>query len=308
MLLIDAYNVLHARGVLPGELADLGVAGLIRLIASSRYGRRELTLVCDGGGSGGQSGARLGHARVLFSGTNAEADDLIERLIVSAGRGASLAVVSSDKRLRRAARRARAESIESDRFLAHLVADRDAPPRQRLPAFVREVPLDRYSVAHWMREFGLHPEIEPPPDPRPEPAPPPSPAPPREPDRRRRPRSGPPAEGAPAASPEHTRFGERLGLSLSERTRPDASDPPGAAQPARPSAQPPATTNPGTGTETTPGPPSERDDAGPRGLDPLIRQALEEWRGRLSADDLDTGRWIDGVTPLRPDRTGRDRG
>ena len=28
--------------------------------------------------------------------------------------------------------------------------------------------------------------------------------------------------------------------------------------------------------------------------DPVIREALEEWRDRLSVDDLDMSRWLDG--------------
>jgi len=266
MLVIDAYNVLHARGVLPPDLVGLDVPGLIGLIASSRYGRRDLTLVCDGGRGASSSGVRMGHARVLFSGTHQEADDVIERLIRGAGRGAALAVVSSDTRLRRAARRAKAEALDSERFLARLVADRDAPPRQQLPAFAREVPLDRYSVAHWLREFGLDADAG-----------------------GSRRGDGPAAEAAdPAPIATENRFGERLGIPLE------------AQAPAEPHTEQAAR---GAETGGDHGPAPE-----PPELDPVIRQALEEWRGRLSADDLDTGRWIDGVTPLRQDRTGRDRG
>jgi hypothetical protein len=53
MLIIDAFNVLHTQGVLPPDLADPGVPGLIRLIAASRYARRDLTIVCDGSGGSG---------------------------------------------------------------------------------------------------------------------------------------------------------------------------------------------------------------------------------------------------------------
>ena len=274
MLVIDAYNVLHTPNMLPPDLAGLDVPGLIRLIAVSRYGRRELTLVCDGGRGASTSGVRMGHARVLFSGTHHEADDLIEQLIRGAGRGASLAVVSSDKRLRRAARKSRAEAIESDRFLAQLVADRDAPPRQRLPAFVHEVPLDRYSVAHWMREFGLDADT------------PPAAASPAEGTET----SGPRAD--PAPQPRADRFGERLVIPSvpTEQAVPIVA-PDRPQSPAEPAAE--------TGLPERVSP-----HRAPADIDPLIRQALEEWRGRLSADDLDTGRWIDGVTPLRRGREG----
>lgn len=35
--------------------------------------------------------------------------------------------------------------------------------------------------------------------------------------------------------------------------------------------------------------------------DPAIDEALQEWRGRLSLDDLDMSRWIEGVQPLDDD-------
>lgn len=35
--------------------------------------------------------------------------------------------------------------------------------------------------------------------------------------------------------------------------------------------------------------------------DPAIDEALQEWRGRLSLDDLDMSRWIEGVQPLEDD-------
>jgi hypothetical protein len=95
MLIIDAFNVLHTQGVLPPDLADPGVPGLIRLIAASRYARRDLTIVCDGSGGSGTSGVRMDRAHVLYSGAGREADDLIEDLIDRFHRSNPLIVVSS---------------------------------------------------------------------------------------------------------------------------------------------------------------------------------------------------------------------
>ena len=161
MLIVDAFNVLHTTGVLPPELADPGVPGLIRLIARSRYASRDLTVVCDGGTGAADSGVRLDHAFVIYSGTNREADDVIEELIDRYHRGNPLEVVSSDARLRRAARRRRAGSIPSERFLHHLVEDGRAPTRARGHALRAQVPLDRYSIEAWLTEFGVpHPPAE----------------------------------------------------------------------------------------------------------------------------------------------------
>lgn len=255
MLIVDAYNVLHLTGVLPPDLAGLDVPGLIGLVAKSRYGRRSVTVVCDGGGSNA-SGARFGRARVLFSGHQNEADDVIERLIDRYAHGGGLSVVSSDKRLRRAAKCRGAESIASERFLEELADDARHPERERGAAFVHEVPLDPYSVRHWLEEFGL--DVPPPAPPAPAAKEKPAPRAKATVDKKAEPPAG---------------FGERLRVELpkepappAEPVEPEVSEPPAPAQ--------------------LPG-------------DPVVRQALEEWRGSLTLDDLDMRRWISGVTPIK---------
>lgn len=155
MLIVDTFNVLHCPGVLPTRLAGLGVPDLVRLISVSRYAARSITLVCDGGGSGGDSGVRMDGVRILFSGAGREADDLIERLIERFHRGNALEVVSSDRRLRRAARRFRAGWISSEAFLGALAEDERRPIPKRGNVLRGQVPLDRYSVRQWLEEFGL---------------------------------------------------------------------------------------------------------------------------------------------------------
>lgn len=251
MLIVDAYNVLHQTGVLSPHLAGLDVPGLVRLLSHSRYASRKTTLVCDGGGSKG-SGVRMGHVNVLFSGYHAEADDLIETLIERYVHGGGLSVVSSDKRLRRAAKKRGAEIIPSDRLLRHLEHDADRPEdRGGLPVFVHEIPLDRWSVAHWMEEFGIEPDDTPKQVPRP----------------------------APASAAAKTNHPKRV-------------------EPSRVSQSTPSHARADREQRAKPEPAQD--------LDPLLRAALEEWRGRLTADDLDMRRWVDDVKPIS-DRT-RPRG
>lgn len=163
MLLIDAYNVLWAAGRVglePLELADLA-----RLLIDSRYGRRPALLVCDGVPEGfaaslGRLGDLLGgRVRLRCAGPGREADDVIEELLEQApeqGLARGVLVVTSDRRLVRAARAVGARVLEAETFLGHLAADdlrgRALPKR---PAFATDLPLDPYSVGQWMREFGL---------------------------------------------------------------------------------------------------------------------------------------------------------
>ncbi len=258
MLIVDTYNVLHTTGVLPPRLAAPGVPGLVRLLASSRYAHRRITLVCDGG-SDRQSGYRMGNIHILYAGPAREADDVIEHLIRRYARGNVLEVVSSDRRLQRAARRHRAGSISSESFLEHLVHDERLPPPRRGNVLRKQVPLDAYSVAQWLREFGYEPSPT-----RPEggagPAEPRSPSvPPGAP-----PSPSPPADRGP--SPASGTIGERLHIDWSPPQQP------GSRRPAdEPRAPTPADEEP---------------------IDPLLLEALQEWRDRLSIDDLDMKRWL----------------
>jgi predicted RNA-binding protein with PIN domain len=158
VLLVDVYNVLHTPGVLPPRLAGLEVHDLLRLIRRSRHAGRRITLVCDGHASNGRAGSEVSDgATIRFSGSHQEADAVIEDMLSAASAARTWLVVSSDRRVQKAARRVRAAVLDSRTFLEQLVADESHRRRDGLPPFATEVPLDRYAVAHWMEEFGLDP-------------------------------------------------------------------------------------------------------------------------------------------------------
>jgi hypothetical protein len=171
VLLIDAYNVLHVTGVLPPHLAGVEVDGLASLIDASRYARRRTLLVCDG--TGGAAGASIKRAvrravrergdsqervRVLYAGPGAEADALIESLLGRYG-GKTTLVVSSDRRVLKAARVARARSLTSEKFLRQLVADEGARPGGRAgPAGKPDGPVGPGQARDWARQMGIAPD------------------------------------------------------------------------------------------------------------------------------------------------------
>ncbi len=269
MLLIDAYNVLHAQWALPASERGMDVPGLVRLVGRSRYSERRVRVICDGRPGPGwpvsglletHSGlvwTRIGGAEVVFSGPDQEADDVIED-VLERSRGIRVLMVSSDRRLIRAAGRAGAAQVGNGTFLKQLSSDVRAKPGSGRPAFASEVPLDAYSVAHWMREFGYEADtaLERPP----------------ELDKAKEPKRkpSPPVERAFGASMEIPRPAERK----------------------RPGAPTPAENDP------CPGNPEHEP------LDPLLADAFEEWRGRLSLDDLDMSRWISDVQDIKRPGTG----
>jgi len=154
MILLDTYNVLHAIEGLGPAAADLDVASLGRLIASSRYAGTPCTLVCDG--NRGQSGPIKGApgVRTIYAGAGKDADSLIEHLIEASSSARRMLVVSSDRRIQRAAEKARAKWIASPAFLSQILHDAASAPGER-PTVTRE------QEHEMMRAFGVDPaEIE----------------------------------------------------------------------------------------------------------------------------------------------------
>jgi predicted RNA-binding protein with PIN domain len=155
-LLIDGYNLLHAAGLaLPrygpgdlhrrrarllqklGELLDQEVQARTTVVFDARRDPPE---------SAPPQTERL--IRVVFAPAPLEADDLIEQLLARHSAPRQLLVVSSDRRLRRAAQRRGATSLTSEAFLDQ-IEDEPPPhsparPRKALPPS-RETPVDAES-------------------------------------------------------------------------------------------------------------------------------------------------------------------
>lgn len=120
-VLIDAWNVLHVQGVLPPGLAGLDLVGLGRLLQATRWSDWHATLVCDGGPE--IRPTDLPEAVHLLWSGSAEADDVIEALVEDSFSPSRLLVVSSDRRLQRAARKRRCKWLTSQDFLRTILED-----------------------------------------------------------------------------------------------------------------------------------------------------------------------------------------
>ncbi|MDX2148136.1 MAG: NYN domain-containing protein [Planctomycetota bacterium] len=323
MLIVDAYNVLHTALTIESTI-DWDLAELRARIALSRYRSRAALIVCDGTRTGATeplnehanaeapsaaSRRKQGRAeaQTIYAGSEQEADDIIEQILASRRGAIAILVVSSDRRLHRAARAHRAQFVESSTFLRELLADTGRRPAPARPAFAQEVPLDRYSLAHWLREFGFSTEellagpLAPPPSVSKlrlsagqvnQPA--------TAPEARRRPTSETHPRAAPQAPARRERpkpdFGERLKLPVPEA-------PPAPAAAVIPPVQPPA---PAPVPASTPEPAAESPDeaspdAGAR--EAWVDDALSVWAQRLSPDDLNMDRWLADAANLPPGPT-----
>ncbi len=154
-LLVDAYNVLQTVGVLPKELAHIELAGLIGLLSNSRYRHEHSWLICDGGPRKAGLQRPTGQITVQYAGPGREADDVIEHRIADAPQPKQLKVVSSDRRLRKAARVRRCPVVDSSRFLEQLLSDYTTSPDAKSTPTRRPHRLTPEQVQQWIIEFDL---------------------------------------------------------------------------------------------------------------------------------------------------------
>lgn len=187
--LIDGYNLLHAAGLVRGKLVGRQLEGarlrlLQRISCQLTKEERAHTIVIFDAKALLPVTCReefIEGIRVLYPEPGHEADELIEQLIGQDTQPRKLLIVSSDRRLHRAARERLATAINSDRYLDRLDERRTRPANEgsretnpMRPAAPRPTPgvvpksqtdrtptLPAGDVDFWMKEFG---EIELPPE------------------------------------------------------------------------------------------------------------------------------------------------
>jgi hypothetical protein len=149
--LIDGNNVMHA-------LAAVGVdadrAELTRLLAGFAATGGRVHVVYDGPASQERSAAGAGGpVRVTYSGKRT-ADELMEEIIATDTAPRRLNVVSTDYRIRRAARKRRCRIVTSEEFAATLHrAGKAKAPRRDEPA-EKQSGLGGEATRKWLKEFG----------------------------------------------------------------------------------------------------------------------------------------------------------
>ncbi len=174
--IIDGYNLMHAAGLVRGKLIGKQLEGArLRLMKRLSYqmskeDRAATTVVFDAKTVLVVSSREelIEGIRVLFPEPGHEADELIEEMIAHDPQPRKLRIVSSDRRLHRAARERMATAINSDRFLDELDERRASPnegsaatahrppvsiPQENSPSGARpRIPMG--NVDDWLKEFG----------------------------------------------------------------------------------------------------------------------------------------------------------
>ena len=156
-LIIDCYNVLHAT--MPPGLAGMDEAGLCRAVARSIWRGERTVVVCDGSVKPHTiSESPVASVELIYSGPGRSADDVILEMIESDTAPRRLVVVSTDRELRKAARRRRARALTSEEFI-HILATPLAPGADPVGRAASS-PLDKAQVDRWLKQFGFDPVEE----------------------------------------------------------------------------------------------------------------------------------------------------
>jgi len=160
-LLIDGYNLLHASGILgrgrgPGSFERSRLA-LLNFIAESLPAETvaKTTVVFDAAHAPPGMPRTLTHRGICvrFAASHTDADSLIEELIRADSAPRQLVVVSSDHRLHRAARRRRAQAIDSDRWYVETLRTRRNSTRKSPVAAKPAALPGEDEVAYWLDKF-----------------------------------------------------------------------------------------------------------------------------------------------------------
>jgi predicted RNA-binding protein with PIN domain len=159
LYLIDGYNLLHAMGVLGGRLGPEGLAkarlGLLGLLGGAlKEDASSVTVVFDAAGAppGLVDDQECQGIHVRFAIDQDQADDLIELIIRENSAPKQLAVVSDDRRIRKAAQRRGCKAVGCADFLEKLTRRRHAK-RSTGATGAEHKPSAKNESDFWLQEF-----------------------------------------------------------------------------------------------------------------------------------------------------------
>ena len=155
-VIIDGYNLLRLVENTDEEFASISDVQLCRIL--SRYlqmTRREGEIVFDGIGPPDKTGFNnINNLEVIFSGRSIEADTVIENKIAASTSPKRLIVVSSDNRLRKAARTRKAVTLKCDMFWKNAIKQLNRKRHVAEPTEKRHG-LTQGETEQWLKLFDI---------------------------------------------------------------------------------------------------------------------------------------------------------
>jgi predicted RNA-binding protein with PIN domain len=153
MIIVDAYNCLHAASAMRGPLTGLSLRQLCILAADSGD---KVLLVMDGMPKPDEPAAEeFPDIGLRYSGRSAKADDLIAQILQkSTGRRETI-VVSNDRQVSTQAKKVGAQSISCERFIGSLATAQKKRRQNKMPSAKTGHSSSRNETDFWLKEFGI---------------------------------------------------------------------------------------------------------------------------------------------------------
>jgi uncharacterized protein len=155
-VIVDGYNLLRAIEKLGlTDITDIKMCYVISryLKSNEEWG----VIVFDGIGPRDKSAFHFSNIEIVFSGTNRDADSVIEKEIAESSAPKKLTVVSSDRRIRFAARKRSAPDMKSDDFWHQIIQYMAMQTRERGRTEPREKfeGISEAETEQWLKIFGF---------------------------------------------------------------------------------------------------------------------------------------------------------
>ena len=156
MFFIDGHNLLHSVQKDGADSAPISDVQLCRIIGSYlKLTDQSGEIIFDGTGPPDKSGFEgIGNLEVFFAGLSTDTDTVIEDKITANTAPRRLTIVSSDRRLRKAARARKAISIKSEVFWNNIQKQLSRKKMTKEPAAKRRG-LSESETKQWLEIFGL---------------------------------------------------------------------------------------------------------------------------------------------------------
>ncbi len=155
--IIDGYNLLHSISKVSGDWDTVGDIRLCHILG--RYLKligEKGEIVFDGTSPPEKSRfENISGLEVIFSGLNSDADTVIENKVRASSAPKRLIVVSSDRRIRRAAGKRKATAMKSEEFW-----DKVTSRLRRRKKGIKEPAAKRFGLTEsetkqWLKYFGI---------------------------------------------------------------------------------------------------------------------------------------------------------
>jgi len=156
MFIIDGHNLLHTVYKLEGDSESISDVGLCRILGGYfKLTGEKGVMIFDGTGPPDKTGFdNISNLEVFFAGIRTDADTVIEDKISASTAPKGLTIVSSDRRLRAAARTRKATSMKSDVFWNDIQKQLNRKRPAKEPTEKRQG-LNKGETEQWLEFFGF---------------------------------------------------------------------------------------------------------------------------------------------------------